>query len=134
MYFWRVLSLVTILRWLLCGWWRDFPVVSGEIIYWKIRFPRNFKYSPTLPHPWAVNFSLTLLLLGFLTINYSLWPWSYFQLYWTYFWTWRTTIAQLIYSLRGNFWRYFTNFRIRIYSTKGFCNRQTGGREGAFLN
>ena len=25
-----------------------FPVVSGEIIYWKIRFPRNFKYYPTL--------------------------------------------------------------------------------------
>ena len=27
---------------------RFFPVVSGEIIYWKIRFPWNFKYSPTL--------------------------------------------------------------------------------------
>ena len=25
-----------------------FPVVSGEIIYWKIRFPRNFKFYPTL--------------------------------------------------------------------------------------
>ena len=25
-----------------------FPVLSGEIIYWKIRFPRNFKYYPTL--------------------------------------------------------------------------------------
>ena len=47
--FTQVLSLVTISRWLLCGWWRDFPVVSGEIICWKIRFPRNFKYSPTLP-------------------------------------------------------------------------------------
>ena len=33
---------------LLCGWWRDFPVVSGKIIYRKIRFPRNFQYSPTL--------------------------------------------------------------------------------------
>ena len=25
-----------------------FPVVSGEIIYWKIRFPGNFKFYPTL--------------------------------------------------------------------------------------
>ena len=27
---------------------RFIPVVSSEIIYWKIRFPRNFKFSPTL--------------------------------------------------------------------------------------
>ena len=25
-----------------------FPVVLGEIIYWKIRFPGNFKFYPTL--------------------------------------------------------------------------------------
>ena len=43
-----VLSMVTISRWSLCAWWRDFPVVSGKIIYWKIRIPPNFKYSPTL--------------------------------------------------------------------------------------
>ena len=28
---------------------RFIPVVSSEIIYWKIRFPQNFKFSPTLP-------------------------------------------------------------------------------------
>ena len=27
---------------------RFIPVVLSEIIYWKIRFPRNFKFSPTL--------------------------------------------------------------------------------------
>ena len=40
-----------------------FPVVSGEIVYWKIRFPRNFKYYPTLNNrylligiaPWPCN-------------------------------------------------------------------------------
>ena len=27
---------------------RIHPVVSGEIIYWKTRFPGNFKFYPTL--------------------------------------------------------------------------------------
>ena len=68
MYFWRVLSLVTISRWLLCGWWRDFPVDSGETIYWKIRFPRNFKYSPTLLTSLPPIWTISLNILFFLTL------------------------------------------------------------------
>ena len=35
-------------RWTYSALLYFFPAVSGEIIYWKIRFPRNFKNSPTL--------------------------------------------------------------------------------------
>ena len=38
-------SLTLIIVWMMT---RFFPVVSGEIIYWKIRFPGNFKSYPTL--------------------------------------------------------------------------------------
>ena len=37
---------------------RFFPVVSGEIVFWKIRFPGNFKFYPTLvgiiTQPWTL--------------------------------------------------------------------------------
>ena len=38
-------NFVLIIVWMMT---RFFPVVSGEIIYPKIRFPRNFKFYPTL--------------------------------------------------------------------------------------
>ena len=35
---------------------RVFPFVQGEIIYWKIRFPGNFKFYPTLVQAYIVSY------------------------------------------------------------------------------
>ena len=57
-----------------------FPVVSGEIIYWKIRFPGNIKSYPTLP---GTKFTVSSLLIKKQKYSSIFWPrnWmKYFQL------------------------------------------------------